>query len=254
MKTDEKGKKTTAAAVSVIAAAGVLVNSMFASPAELTKRDETVPPPPAAVVDYILPDTDPDDDGDDSAVDTDEEKKGRLSFSARMRRRIMAMPQGVRAVIGVPLWGIGWVITGLLSMIWTGVISPALGTVLTWAAAALLVLAAAVTAIKAVFPDMPIKKILNKRNILTVLIGMTLLGAADTVITLVLPDKRYIPLIVKLAGSLAVMASAVIPSIIAENARRREDSIELAEKAEELQPEKERDYRAEVLELVDSIK
>lgn len=251
MNTEEKKKKAEASAVAVATAAGILVNGMFASPADLTKKDETAPPPPpAAVVEYVLPDTGPDGDDDDGTVDTDEEKKEHLSFSARMRRRIMTLPQSVRVVIGVPLWGIGWAITGLLSLIWTGLVSPAAGVILKWAAAALLILLAAVLTLKAVFPDVPIKKFINKRNILIVLIGMAALAAADAVLGIAMPDRRGLSAIVRLVGSLAVMAATVIPSVIKENARVHEESIEKPEEPVAV----EKDYRAEVLELVDSIK
>lgn len=249
MGTDEKKKKAEASAVAVAAAAGILVNGMFASPAELTKKADTAPPPPAAVIEYVLPDADP-DDGDDGVAETDEEKKDKLSLSARLRRRILMLPQLVRAVIGVPLWGIGWAVSGLLSLIWTGLVSPVAGVILKWAVAALLILLAAAVTLKLVFPDAKLKKFINKRNVLTVGAGMAVLAAADAILSIAMPDKKLISTVIKLVGSLAVMAAAVVPSILKENSRRHEES---CDKPEETVPE-EKDYRTEILELVDSVK
>lgn len=251
MNEKDKNKKAASAAVAVAASVGMLLSGLFSSPADLARREETAPPPPAPVVEYVMPDIDPDDDDDDGGLtgidDEDEEKQG--SFRARFRRRILRVPQPVRAVIGVPLWCVGWALTGLLSLLWAGLVSPVMGVVLRWAVAALLILLAVVLTLKAVFPDLPLKKLLSKRNILTVFIGMTVLGIADAVVSRAVPGKEFLPLLIRLGGSLAVMAAAVIPSVIEEIARRREDETEPPE-----MQAKEQDYRAKVLELADSVK
>ena len=101
--------------------------------------------------------------------------------------------------------------------------------------------------VKAVFPDIPLKKLLNKRNFLTVFIGMGVLAVADTVLGIAIPDKEYLSLIVKSVGSLGIMAAAVVPAILSENkARKASPSVET--------DEPERDYRKEILELADSVK
>lgn len=243
MKTKDTEKKAASAAVAAAAAAGMLLNGLFSSPAELAGRDETAPPPPAPVIEYVLADAEP-DDGDDAAA-PDEEKEKRDSFRSRLRRKILTMPQSIRAVIGVPLWGIGWVLTRLLSSLWAGLLSPALGGILPWVAAALLLMAAVVLTLKTVFPDLPLKKLLNKRNFLTVFLGMAALTVADLLLGYFIPDRDGIRVLVKLCGSLAVMAAAVIPAILAENARRRERSIPVDSEAA---------FREKVLALADSAK
>ena len=249
MKKSENEKKAASKIVALTAAAGMLISSAFSSPAELLKQeDSAIPPPPAAVVEYAAPDVG-DDDGDD-ALEPEEESEEKLSFRARLRRRILRMPQAVRAVIGVPLWGIGWGITSLLSLIWTGLLSPAFGVILKWIVAAALLFLAVILTVKAVFPDIPLKKLVNKRNFLTVFIGMAVLAAADTVLGIALPDKEYVSLIVKSVGSLGVMAIAVVPAILSENKKRSEEIIESPAK----EIAQERNYRAEVLAIADSVK
>lgn len=250
MKKSENEKKAASKIVALTAAAGMLISSAFSSPAELLKQeDSAIPPPPAAVVEYAAPDASPDDDGD-NALEPEEETEEKLSFRARLRRRILRMPQAVRAVIGVPLWGIGWGITNLLSLIWTGLLSPAFGVILKWIVAAALLFLAVILTVKAVFPDIPLKKLVNKRNFLTVFIGMAVLAAADTVLGIALPDKEYVSLIVKSVGSLGVMAIAVVPAILSKNKKRSEEIIESPAK----EIAQERNYRAEVLAIADSVK
>lgn len=250
MNKKDNEKKAAKKAVALAAATGMLVSSAFSSPAELLKDDEEAAlAPPAAVIEYNVPDVDPDDDGGD-ASQPDEETEEKLSFRARLRRRILRMPQAVRAVIGVPLWGIGWGITSLLNLVWSGVLSPAFAIILKWVVAAALLLLAVVLTVKAVFPDIPLKKLLTKRNFLTVFIGMGVLGVTDTVLCHLIPDKGYISLTVKIVGSLAIMAAAVVPAIISENKHRAEEEIE----PDEEEIEEKWDYRKEILELADSAK
>lgn len=246
MKKKENEKKAASKLVAIAAAAGMLVNSAFASPADLLQEDEDAAlAPPAAVVEYVVADTGP--DGDDDASQPDEENEEKLSFRGRLRRRILRLPQAVRALIGVPLWGIGWGINSLLSLLWSAILSPVFATVLKWLVAAALLFLAVILTVKAVFPDIPLKKLLNKRNFLTVFIGMGVLAVADTVLGIAIPDKEYLSLIVKSVGSLGIMAAAVVPAILSENkARKASPSVET--------DEPERDYRKEILELADSVK
>lgn len=247
MKRSDNEKKAASKAVAVAAAAGMLVSSAFSSPADLLQDDDDAAlAPPPAIVEYVTADTGPDGD-DDDASQPDEETEEKISFRGRVRRRILRMPLAVRAIIGVPLWGIGWGITSLLSLIWTGLLSPVFATVLKWIVAAALLFLAVILTVKAVFPDIPLKKLLNKRNFLTVFIGMGVLAAADTVLGIAIPDKEYVSLIVKAVGSLGIMAAAVVPAVVSENRVRK------AAPEEEIEEEP-RDYRKEILELADSVK
>lgn len=242
---NERENKAAQKAVALVAAAGMLIGNLFSSPAELLQKDEgTIPPPPAAIVEYAAPDASPDDDGDASTPDEEGEEK--LSFRGRLRRRILRLPLTVRALVGVPLWGIGWGITSLLSLLWSAILSPVFAVVLKWIFAAALLLLAVMLTVKAVFPDIPLKKLLTKRNFLTVFIGMGALAAADTVLGIAIPDKEYVSLIVKAVGSIGVMALAVVPAILGENKARNAAATE--------ETEEERDYRKEILEFADSVK
>ena len=165
----EKKNWKKKAAVGVICAAtgaGVLVNSAIDTPNDLLQDDA------AAVI--IEAQTD-----DDMAAADDEERKG-----SPLRRWLLSLPLGVRVLIGVPLWALGWCITELLALLWQAALTPLGSTILSWLLTAALALGAFAVTAKAIFPDIPLKKILRPRNILIVVGGTLLFGVLDTVLPL----------------------------------------------------------------------
>ena len=173
---DEKKKKEwkRKAAVGVVAAAAsasVLVGGAFDSPADLLSADgDDDNGSPTPVVHTLAAQTaDLVDDASGNASD-DEDEERRQRFPA-VRRWMLSLPVGVRALIGVPLWAAGWAITAGLSLLWNAALAPIGGRILAWVLAAIAaVLVFALTA-RALFPNVPWKKILRPRNILLVVIG-----------------------------------------------------------------------------------
>lgn len=165
----EKKNWKKKAAVGVICAAtgaGVLVNGTIDTPNDLLQDDA------AAVI--IEAQTD-----DDMVAADDDERKG-----SPLLRWLLSLPLGVRAIIGVPLWAIGWGITELLVLLWQAALTPLGSTILSWLLTAVLALGAFAVTAKAIFPDIPLKKILRPRNILIVIGGTLLFGVLDTVLPL----------------------------------------------------------------------
>ena len=174
------------AAVGVICAAtgaGVLVNGAIDTPNDLLQDDA------AAVMIEAQAD-------DDMVAADDDERKG-----SPLRRWLLSLPMGVRALIGVPLWALGWGITELLALLWQAVLSPLGGTILSWLLTAALALGAFALTAKAMFPDIPLKKILRPRNILIVVGGTLLLGVIDTVLPLFWTGYPHIGRWVRLIGT-----------------------------------------------------
>ena len=125
----------TAAGLSV----SVLLAGLFQSPEELTKKNtQTIrqqETPIVMMMDLDADDADPEDEGE---ADPEEEKKG---IFARIKKKILQLPAAVRALVGVPLWAVGWVIIHFASLAWSTVLHPVLGIVLKWVLAALILLA-----------------------------------------------------------------------------------------------------------------
>ena len=153
----DKKKAAAAAAVTVAAAAGMVTGAVFDSPADLMGE-------PAAIVSVQA-------DEDDGGAALKERQKGP---TARIREWVLSLPAAVRMLVGVPLWALGWVLLTGLSTLWASALTPLLSRVLGWLCLGLLL-----TAVKASFPDVPLRKILRPRNVLF-LLGMTaVLAVAD---------------------------------------------------------------------------
>ena len=212
---EKKSKWKKKAAVGVVAAAAsasVLVGGAFDSPADLldADSDDDTGAPTPVVHTLTAQRADVADDGG-VASDEDEDSQRRQRFPA-VRRRILGLPIGVRALVGVPLWAAGWAITAGLSLLWNAALSPLGSRILAWVLAAVAaVLVFALTA-KAIFPNAPWKKLLRPRNVLIVLLGMALLGATDTLLNIFWEDYPPIGQVVRLVGGAVMITAACLAS------------------------------------------
>lgn len=223
-KTDELKKRAAAGAAAALASASLVVGGLFQSPADLL--DEPVDSYISSVPDL------PDDDLDGSEDDTlpDEKKK---SISSRLRARLLALPLAVRAVVFLPLWVIGCGLIGIGSTLWGGVLSPAVSAALRWVCIAAVMLLALCAGVKALFPSVPIRRILSRRTVTTAVIGMLVVGALEIILGVLLPDRENLVRLITLLSSTCVMLAAGIPIIFtaAEDkalSEKREPDAELA--------------------------
>lgn len=209
----------TAAAVSV--SAGIILGGIFNSPADLLKNDDkALPVPPPAVIEVVNPDTDPGDDGDGSENETSEKKK---NLKERIRAFVLRIPVAVRAVIALPLWCIGWIITGGLSLLWKTVLSPVMGTVVKWLCLALVLFGIVWAVLKTVFPDMKLKEIFSKSRILTVLIGIAAGLLSDLIMQAADCEGKLI-LLVRGIITLVTLCAAIVPIVMKRAFARRKNN------------------------------
>ncbi len=178
-KKSDMGKKAVTTTLAVFTAAGLAVSNAVDSPTELLEDGSGVGPgtSPVATTHVIAPA--PDLDGDDGDEDADEMKK-RPRARAKLRETILALPLGVRMVVILPLWllgsGVTWLGGFLLSGLWS-------------VAAPVAALAAGFTAAaKAIFPDLPLKKILNRKTIPWLMQGALFLVILDGVLSVAWED------------------------------------------------------------------
>ena len=202
-------KKTAVGMVAAAASASVLVGGAFDSPADLLDvangDDDGSPTPIVETLAAQVPDVIT-DDGDDNS---DEERRQR--FPA-VRRFVQSLPVTVRALLGVPLWCIGWGLTEALGLLWQAAMTPLGGKILSWLlAAAAAILVYALTA-KALFPNASWKKILRPRNLLLVFGGMAVLGVADTLLGVFWKDYPPISRLLRLLGGALMLTGAWLAS------------------------------------------
>lgn len=163
-KKKKAGRKAAGAAVAFTAAVGVFFSSLFGTPNDLL-ADPSVTEPPAIVMDISS------DDEAEEEQETQEENTEKPGFFARIRAYILRLPLFVRVAIGLPLWALGWLVTQAFAALWKLFLAPAAGHILTFLLTALVLLAVMTLLVKTVFPDLPLKEILSRPNILIVLIA-----------------------------------------------------------------------------------
>lgn len=240
-------KKAAVSAVAAVTAAGVLVGGAFTSPADLL--DDA----PDALVQTLDMDTDGQTDaGDDSGDGEEEESKARPASA--IRRMVQQAPMPVRALVALPLWLIGTLLIELGGAVWGAVLSPVFAAVLSWVAVAVMVMLVFLLAAKTIAPDLPIRKILNKRTVPGILILCLCIGALDTVLPLFVEGYDRFSQIVRAVGS-CVCTAVPIAFFMRWNKRRlKKQEEEAFEPEEELSyEEREKAARELVLELADSV-
>lgn len=206
-KKHKKLKDRVLALVSAGAAAvSLLLGSSFDSPAQLLEDNKLSVSPPA-IVQVMEPELGEDDGGD--AMLPGEEK--RRSLRARVRQALLALPMPLRICLGIPLWLLGWLLLTALSALWAGVASPLGETVLNAAATSAVLGSAALGAVKAAFPDLPVKKIVDGRSLLRLFTGSLCYAGLTTAMGIIWPDGPWLCNLAEGVALLGVLLWAALP-------------------------------------------
>ena len=176
----EARKLTVRGVTTSLLVLSLLTGLAFSSPAEITEDQSAANYRPAPVVmdvdDFVNA---PVDDEEDS---TDEEKSGKVGIVAKFRQAVLAMPTAIRMLLVVPLWAAGTAILTAISFLWNILFASPLGAFIMslFMGFAVLLGLFTVTA-KALFPDVPIKKILCRRNVIIIGCLAVLLSGFDAI-------------------------------------------------------------------------
>lgn len=182
-------KRAAAGAVATAAGAGLLVGAAFDSPADFLNDADTI-----AITAHA------DDDGGDMMTGGDEDEE-RSRKGSPLRRYVQGLPAWVRLGVCLPLWCIGTALQYLLSLLYRAALTPLGSTILSWVVAAAMVLGVFALTAKAMFPDIPLKKLLRPRHFLWLLGGVALLAVADIVMPYYWEDWATLGKILRLAGT-----------------------------------------------------
>ena len=227
----KNAKKTAATtAVALLAAASVTTGSLFETPAALLPDDGA----PSIVYNMNNALDGAEDDAAGVTEDESEETRRRGGVRAVLRARILQLPLIVRLLVILPLWALGTVILAAAGAVWP-LLSPVLGKIAGFALMLSLLIGAFVVAAKAVFPDLPVKKLLSRRSLVALLIGAAALSLADAILGAAWADYEQAKNIVLSAGFFLALSCAAIPFALREQ-KRRMDAAKPAKKPEK--PEK----------------
>lgn len=242
-------KKAAVSAVAAVTAASVLVGGAFTSPADIL--DDSLDGHVLTV------DMDMDaqtDAGDDGGSDSGEEEKGGSRLTASVRRLVRQAPAPVRACVALPLWLLGTLLINMAATLWGAVFSPVASALLGWVAVAVMVMLVFLLAAKTIAPDLPIKKILNKRSVSGILLLCLCFGALDCVLPLFVEGYDKFSQVARAAFS-CICTAVPIGFFIRYNSRRlHKKAKEQQEREAELSYEqRQREARLLIEELADSV-
>ena len=170
-KSHQTAKRAAAGTAGAVAAAGLLVNTVVADPAALLKpSDESVSDPSHVLVvdgaehrSYIL--------------ETDDYEP--YTLRERICLHIQSWPLPVRALVLLPLWGIGELLIALLTALWNSPVGQALLHFLLEAA---LLVGLFALVWKLLFPHVPLKKIFSRKTLPWLIGGALLITVADVLL------------------------------------------------------------------------
>ena len=168
-------KKTVRGAATSLVVLSLLTGLAFQSPGDIlqdqTDASSFTPTPVVLDIDEFV--NAPVDDDEDQ--DGDEQKTVKLSLIARFRQAVLSLPKSVRLLLTVPLWAAGTAILTVISFLWNTLFASPLGAFIASLAMGFAILLGLFTVTaKALFPDIPLRKLLSKRNLL-ILAGLALL-------------------------------------------------------------------------------
>ena len=189
------GRRAAATAAGVLAAVTLALGAVVDSPDELFSGA-----PQAAQVVLCAS---AQDDCAQEAVPATPAQKERLRD--KLRRLFLAQPSAIRGVVLLPFWALGKVLIGLLSLLFTA-LSPVLQLILGVLLNALLLIGFFLLVLKLLFPNLKLRDLLTKRNILLLAAGSLLLSLTDTILKMFWDDYRPISIAIKLAVGLVVLS------------------------------------------------
>ena len=257
---NKKKRRAAAGAVALMASGGLVLGGLFNSPAALLEETDLTPPPVVS-----------EDDGGDElegAGGAGEEESSRIEDAVQQEERelapekpegvrawILRLPYAVRLLVLLPLWALGWLLQTGAAALWSALLSPVLGKALSWLLLLGALLLALLLAGKTVFPDLPVKKILNKRNVLGLVIGSVALGVLDLLLPLFWTEYSRFEAIARAVGIGGVFCAVALSFFLRERRRRR---AQLEKQADEAKPEAEKETprpltQREILAMAESV-
>ncbi|MBQ9459612.1 MAG: hypothetical protein IJU66_06725 [Oscillospiraceae bacterium] len=213
MKKAKKAALTTV--IALLTAASVVTGSLFESSAALLPDDAS----PSIVYNMTNGLDGADDDDAGPQEDESSETRRRGGVRAVLRARILKLPLFVRLFVILPLWAFGSVLLASLGAVW-GMAQPVLGKIAGFALLLALLALCFLLCAKAVFPDLPVKKLLNRKSFVALLLGASGLSVLDAVLGAAWGEYEQMKTVILSAGFFAALCAAAVPFALREQKRR----------------------------------
>lgn len=123
-------------------------------------------------------------------------------------------PLILRAIIGVPLWIIGTLLIKLFNGFIKLALSPIISFLLGWLFIFLILFGIILLCLKLIFPNKKLKELINKKLIITCLIGSLTIRLSQIILPKVWNDYSYYEFSITLILGLIVILIVLIPALI----------------------------------------
>ncbi|MBQ1476938.1 MAG: hypothetical protein IIZ33_02200 [Erysipelotrichaceae bacterium] len=187
-------KKASIGILASLTSISVLLGGVFDSPKELVEENHEKP---VILIENI-------DDYSEDELEN-EEGKDHTGYKDKLKRQIYRIPLRIRMIFCVPLWCLGTMILSLGEFLWGSLLSPVLNVLLTFLLQTIILMAVIGICVKLLFPDLPWRKIFNKRTLLAVLIGSLIMSLLDAVLPLFWKEYRYYKMLGKFLIGLVIL-------------------------------------------------
>jgi len=107
----------------------------------------------------------------------------------------------------VPLWAIGWAIWTVAGGLWTMLLGPIAGKAVSWLFLLAALFGAVALGLKTVFPDLPLKKIFNKKSLLGLILGGLGLGVADLTVPMFWDGYEALAHVLRASGMALILGT-----------------------------------------------
>jgi hypothetical protein len=149
---------------------------------------------------------------EDDDIFDDYDQEDSSNFKNIILNLIYKLPKFIRIFFVVPMWFLGTFITFITNKL-LKLLSPILGTIIDFIVSTLISLIIIVICVKILFPNLSLKKILNKKTILTVVIGNFILFILDIIMPHIYPDYTFYRNLFKLIVRTIIIIILLIPFI-----------------------------------------
>lgn len=187
-------KRIAAGTATAVTAASILTNSVVADPADLLKTSPADSPDNSHV--YVM------EDSSHRSLILETDQFEPYTWKERLCIRMQKLPLPVRSLVLLPLWGIGEVITTLLSTLWSSPIGQAIFHFLLEVG---ILLGLFVLVFKLLFPNVSLKTLFSRKNLLWIILGAVLLTAADLLLGIFWDQWRIVRIVLMIVCAFLVL-------------------------------------------------
>ncbi len=142
----------------------------------------------------------------DSVIDKYSQSRNKPTVKEKLRMWFDRLPFAVRLLVITPLYVIGWLMMLVLTPLWDHLLSGILAKVGYWLVVLLIILVILAVMKAVLLPDVPLKELFTRKNLLIIAGSVTALALLDELLTRTTPGYVRIGPFVRYAAILLIVS------------------------------------------------